>query len=117
MSIKYPHYATNDDRRCAKLLVDTILEKGYRIAIRNCEGIELKAPRGRKQTSLEVRKEMGATGIDELIILGDGRNEVLGSFALIYCDGCEGEPMELIADYVTSDVCEEIYRIVNAELG
>lgn len=115
MSNKYPEHANSDERRCAKLLVDTILEKGYRIAVKHCEGVELKA--GRNQKSLDVRKAMSHTGTDNLIVYGQGRGEVLGNFFLIYDNGSEDEPMILIADYSANDTCEEIYSAVDRVLG
>lgn len=106
--MQYPKHANSDDRKCAKALVEAILDKGYAISIFDGEDIALKARRN--QTSLDVRKEMGHTGEDSLRVWDIEKKEIVAWFFLIYCNGSEGEPLILICDYSANEIAEDIYR-------
>lgn len=108
-----PVHANDDDRKCALSLITAILDKGDKISVHHCEGLELKE----STDKLAILKAMGATGIDTIECLDGKTNESKGWFSLIYHNGSEGEPMILISDYVANDYCESVYQVVDGKLG
>lgn len=107
--IAFQKYTTADDRRCARRLIDAILETGATISVNDGEEWTLK----RSSKAQEVKDHLATSGEDWLRI--DLNGERMGSFYLIWDNGSEGDPMILIADYTDNDFMESIYRKVEAQ--
>jgi hypothetical protein len=129
MPNKYPIHANDDDRRCAAALIQAILDSDPEAKVSvSCGEEENEITRSRNK--LDILKAMGASGEDwvsvykaksrEPIPEKPGKVRVkyeeIGRFYLIYCNGSEGEPMILIADYWAIPYCDEVYNVVDAKM-
>ena len=107
--LSYPEYASTDDRKIARKLIDAILSAGYGISIEDCEELVMKASLSGKHTTLDYLKEMAGTGIDTVTMWDLETRQSVGWFYLIYNNSC-GDPMELISDYSNNELSNQIYR-------
>ena len=109
--MKYPIYCNSDDRKAVMALIDTILTLGYSITINDTEDDVIT----KSTDELAIRKEMAGAGEDEVLVHDDD-GKIVGWFFLIYDNGSEGDPMVVICDYSSNEICDEIWAMVQAEV-
>ena len=106
------NYPPKWERPVLLALVKAILKRGYQITIY----LEDEPVIERSSDLAEVIKNLAAGDADELGIETD-YGSPCGWFSLIYNNGSEHEPMIVISDCSSNDVCDEIYAEVNQEVG
>ena len=110
-------YLSTTDKKYTKRLIEAILKRGYHIAINNGEGLEIFAndKKFTKDTK-DIHSMVGATGEDWIKIIhkpnADTKAKCVGTFYLIYHNGTG---MEVICDYTSNDICNEIYVEIDDE--
>jgi hypothetical protein len=106
------NYPPKWERPALLALVKAILKRGHTISIY----LEDEPMIEHSGDLAEVIKNLAAGDLDSLVIETDGGNSV-GWFSLIYNNGSEHEPMIVISDHSANEVCNEIMREVEQEVG
>lgn len=105
------NYPPKWERPVLLALVKAILKRGYLIAV-EMEGECMVEP----TTSLDDVIKNLAAGDADVLSFGTETGYETGWFSLIYNNGSEHEPMIVISDYSSNEVCDEIYREVEQEV-
>jgi len=106
------NYPPKWERPVLLALVKAILNRGHQISIY----LEDEPMIEHSSDLAEVIKNLAAGDLDSLVIETDGGNSV-GWFSLIYNNGSEHDPITVISDHSANDVCDEIMREVEQEVG
>lgn len=112
---KFPLGTNEDDKLCARALIDAILASSETATISiDCEGCGEEFEIEDSRSKLGILKAMNASGEDFLTIKDNGK--VMGVFHLIFNNGSEGWPEILISNHTSNDYCDSIADVVAKEM-
>jgi len=90
-------------------LIDIILRNpDHSITVQDEEEIVLR----RSRDAEKIFSKLDTTSEDYLVIWSLSQKKYLGTFCLIYCNAEDGS--EVISDYTSNELCESIWREMNA---
>lgn len=111
MTWSMDNYPPKWERPVLLALVKAILKRGYLVSVEMEEECMVEPTK-----SLDDVIKNLAAGDADVLSFGTGNGYESGWFSLIYNNGSEHEPMIVISDFSSNDVCDEIYKEVIAEV-
>jgi hypothetical protein len=106
----YSDHVSADERPIISALLKAILAGGNTISIYDGED----RPIERSSSINAIRPELGACG-EDWIEVHDAAGTELGYFYMIYNNGSEDDGMVVIADYSSTDFCNDIMDVLYAK--